>query len=307
MMVVRSWCHITVMVVPKASRLERKSEVRKMSSRGRPGVKNWAQVAQFVRDVLASNPSVDMETAIGRVPSSWWMSADNRRLSPPKPETVQRWVAALKNIERIEDDTDKEYVDYVRQLRSAPVAAVELICRWHSYDSFKALKAARVIVDGRWPLEKLREEEEKARKKSTSRVSGRQYAHKLRGQVRDWAATELGADFEAKDRQRGDPPADVLFARKSDPAKLSAVLIFGPYTDTNEYDNRYTSFLTLVAGLAIYCERVVAVVPDAGSGYWQWLHQHDVEGANIDFYAAYYHWSAFKPVKLRRPTPPFRK
>jgi hypothetical protein len=280
-------------------RLEQDSKSRGSTSRGRPGVKNWAEVARLVREYLTKNPSADIREAISRVPYYLWMSIQNRPLKKPKAETVQRWIAALGNIERIEDDTDAEYLKYVQRLRTVPVAAVELISRWHNYDSYNAKGAARAIVEGRWLVEKLRDEEEKARK-NTNGVKGRQYVNKLRGQVRDWAPSQLDPDFELRDRKRDDPPADVLFARKSDPSKIAVVLTFGPFTDSSEYLNRYTLFLNAVAGLATYCERVIAIVPDNGM-YWQWLQQHGVKGDNIVFFRVHYHAKVFEPVQQRRP------
>lgn len=58
------------------------------------------------------------------MPSYLWRSAHDRPLGIPKPETVQRWIVALTNIERIAYDTDDEYLEYVQRLRMVPVAAV---------------------------------------------------------------------------------------------------------------------------------------------------------------------------------------
>ena len=155
---------------------------------------------------MARNPVADIQEAIRVVPSYLWRSAEDRPLEIPKPETVQRWIAALTNIERIAYDTDDEYLEYVQRLRTVPVAAVELISRWHSYDQYNAKGAARDVVEGRWLVDKLRDEEAKARKNTTG-VKGRQYVNKLRGQARDWASSQLDPDFERKDRKRDDPPA----------------------------------------------------------------------------------------------------
>jgi hypothetical protein len=248
---------------------------------------------------MAMNPTADIKDAMRGVPSYLWRSAHDRPLEIPKPETVQRWIAALTNIERIAYDTDDEYLEYVQRLRTVPVAAVELIARWHSYDQYNAKGAAREVVEGRWLVDKLRDEEAEARKKTTG-VRGRQYVNKLRGQARDWAGSQLDSDFERRDRKRDDPPADVLFVRKSDPSKIAVVLAFGPYTDPSEYDNRYTLFLNAVAGLSIYCELVIAIVPYDGN-YWKWLRRHGVDAGNIDFFRVRYHAKDFEPVKLRRP------
>jgi hypothetical protein len=222
-----------------------------------------------------------------------------RRLPETKERTVRSWITALENIEAIEDDTDEEYVDYVRELRSVPVAAVELIVRWHRYDIFKSLKAARVIVGGRWSVDQLRKAETIARKKNNNAVSGRQYAHRLGTQVREWADLHLNPDFKRIEVQQSDDPADILFAHSSKPDVRAAVLIFGPYTNSKEYDSRFGSFMGLVAGLSSYCERVLAIVPYRERRYWQWLNQRKLHGAGIEFYAVRYGLD-FDPVEISR-------
>jgi hypothetical protein len=169
----------------------------------------------------------------------------------------------------------------------------------------KAIKAARVIGGGRWSVEKLREQEKKARASSTSQVFGRQYAHKLGAQVQGWVASQLDPDFKrVDDRRRHRAPADILFARESDPERLAAVLIFGPYTDPAEYSSRLSAFLTTVVGLAAYCEQVIAIVPRDDPSYWRWLYDHKLQGPNIVFYGVQRSGKDFNPVKIRRPTPP---
>ena len=85
------------------------------------------------------------------------------------------------------------------------------------------------------------------------------------------------------DRQRHRAPADILFARESDPKRLAAVLIFGPYTNPAKYTSRLSAFLTTVIALAVYCERVIAIVPRDDRSYWRWFHDHKVQGANFVF------------------------
>jgi len=257
-----------------------------------------------VRSELRSLPDKDIEKAVIRALGG---ELGFSHLSDPLPkdQTVRSWIRALENIERIEDDTDEDYVEYIRQLRAVPVAAVELIVRWHRYDPVKAIKAARVIGGGRWSVEKLREQEKKARASSTSQVFGRQYAHKLGAQVQGWVASQLDPDFKrVDDRRRHRAPADILFARESDPERLAAVLIFGPYTDPAEYSSRLSAFLTTVVGLAAYCEQVIAIVPRDDPSYWRWLYDHKLQGPNIVFYGVQRSGKDFNPVKIRRPTPP---
>jgi hypothetical protein len=270
-------------------------------STGRPGVANWAQVAQFVRVAMASPPSPSIEAAVGRVPPHW-LDPHNKGLDRPKPQSVRRWITALKNLEKIENDTAEEWVADFKKLRDAPVAAVELICRWQKFDHVQALNAAQKVVQGEWRIERLRKEYTDARKSTTGRGSGRQYAYKLRQRLTDWAVLQFGADFAlVKDRNGDDPPVDVMFKSKSDPRQLVSVLVFGPYTNREEYESRRTAFLSLLAGVALYMKRVLAIMPDQGPDYWRWLHDHNVDGANIEIFAVNHQGRDFSPIKLSPP------
>jgi hypothetical protein len=264
-------------------------------------VASWAQVAQFVRQAMSQTPSPMIADVISRVPP-FWLDPHDRGLDPPKPQSVRRWVTALKNLERIEDDTALEFVEDVKKLRQAPVAAVELICRWHNYDAVAALDAAAKVVRGEWRIETLRDEEAKARKNRTGSGSGRQYAYRLRQQVTDWAIERFRADYTVvRDRNTDDPPVDVLFISKHDPKQFASALIFGPYTNPAEYDVRRTAFLSMLAGVALNMQKVLAIMPYQGSGYWRWLHDHNVSGANIEMFAVRYEGRDFSPIKLSPP------
>jgi hypothetical protein len=264
---------------------------------GRPGVTAWAEVAENVREEMRHSPNKDLVAAFWRVSTN----RPGARLPKAKERTIQNWISALENIERIEDDTADEYVDYVRRLRSVPVAAAELIARWHRYDAVKALKAARVIVGGRWSVAQLREAEKNAREKNAGYAHGRQYAHRLQVQVRKWATLHLTPDFKLLENRLGDDPADILFARENDSDALAAVLIFGPYSHYREYDTRLGSFMGIVAGLASYCERVLAIVPGGSIGYWRWLNQRKLEGTGVQFFAVQYSGKVLEPLEISRP------
>jgi hypothetical protein len=268
------------------------------SGSGRRGVTAWAEVAGLVRKRMLHNQDKDLVAAFRYVTANW----PGPRLPHAKERTIQNWISALENIERIEDDAIDEYVDYVRRLRTVPVAAAELVARWHRYDRFKALKAARVIVGGRWSVEQLREAEKNAREKNEGHARGRQYAHRLNLQVRKWATLHLAPDFKRLENPPGDEPADVLFVRESDPSAVAAVLIFGPYSYAREYDNRLGSFMAMVTWLATYCEHVLAIVPDGGIRYWRWLHQRKLEGAGVKFFAVHYRGKDFDPLEISRPS-----
>jgi len=264
---------------------------------GRPGVTAWAEVAGLVRRRIQHVQNEDLVAAFHAVAAKWFDS----RLPKVKERTIQNWISALENIERIEGDADEDYVGYVRRLRTAPVAAAELVARWHRYDPVKALKAARVIVEGRWSVEQLREAEKNAREKNQGVARGRQYANRFNVQVRKWASLHLAPDFKPLESPPVDDPADVVFVRENDPNAFAAVLIFGPYSNAREYDSRLGSFMAMVAGLATYYERVLAIVPDNRIRYWQWLHHRKLGGAGVQFFAVHYHGKDFAPLGIRRP------
>jgi hypothetical protein len=273
-------------------------------SRGRPGVASWAEVAQFVREGMSRTPSPTIADVVRCVPPIW-LDPHDRGLDRPKPQSVQRWITALKNLERIEDDTALEYVEDVKKLRQAPVSAVELICRWHKYDGLAALDAAAKVVRGEWRVEALRAEEAKARKHTMTKGSGRQYAHRLRQRVTDWAIERFRADYTVvQDRNTDDPPVDVLFVSKNGPKQFASALIFGPYTNPAEYDVRRTAFLSMLGGVALNMQKVLAIMPNQNPGYWRWLHDHNVRGANIELFAVSYDGRDFLPIKFQPSNSP---
>ena len=260
-----------------------------------------------MRESMLRQGNNDLMAALRDVAADWRYPM----LTGLKARTIQNWMSALENIQRMEDeiindgdDTVQQYVEDVRRLRTVPVAAAELVARWYRYDWIKALKAARVIVGGRWSVAQLREAEKNAREKNQGHARGRQYAHRLKAQVRRWATLHLAPDFKRLENPPVGEPADFLFARENDPSALAAVVIFGPYTYARDYENRLGSFMAMVAGLATYCERVLAIVPGHifPPDYWWWLHERRLEGIGVEFFAVSYRGKDFDPVELSRPS-----
>jgi hypothetical protein len=151
----------------------------------------------------------------------------------------------------------------------------------------------------------LRAEEAKARKHNMTKGSGRQYAHRLRQQVSDWAIERFRADYTVvQDRNTDDPPVDVLFVSNNGPKQFASALIFGPYTNPAEYDVRRTAFLSMLAGVALNMQKVLAIMPGQDPDYWRWLHDHNVRAANIELFAIRYEGRDFLPIKIQPPNSP---
>ena len=284
-------------------------ESRRSSTRGRSGLSKWAPVAELVRLHMAEPTSptlaevarrydVEIRQAAGAPPRS-------RDSNDLKASTLRRFLAALAFVERFENEVSKEYIHTARALRNVPVAAVELIGRWSAYDWVAAIDAAAQLVEGTYTVEKLRKLEKEARAKTSTPASGRQYAHQLRLRLRDWGQEHFGSDYEpANTIERDQPPVDILYRRKSD-GRRAGVLLFGPYRDDNMYEVRKSEFLSLVVGVSMMFERVIAIVPGfvRGDYYWRWLAANGVARSNIEFFALrHLSLASLQPILLHRPS-----
>jgi hypothetical protein len=222
-----------------------------------------------------------------------------------KASTLRRYLAALAFVERFENEVSKEYIDTARALRLAPVAGVELIGRWSAYDWVAAIDAAVQLTSGAYTVEKLRNLEKTARAKTSTVSSGRQYAHQLRIRLGIWGQQHFGSDYEpSKTIERDEPPVDILYRRKSD-SRRAGVLLFGPYRDDDMYEVRKSEFLSLVVGVSMMFEHVIAIVPGfvRGDCYWRWLAANGVARSNIEFFALRHRsLASLQPILLPRPS-----
>jgi hypothetical protein len=279
-----------------------------LTKRGRPGLSNWAPVAERVRGLMAGPTSPTLEEVAQRFDDAIREAAKAPRKlddNQPKASTLRRFLAALAFVERFENEVAEEYIDTARALRNAPVAAVELIGRWSAYDFAAAVDAAVELVQGRHTVEKLRQLEKAARADTSSNfLSGRQYAHQLRSRLRDWGQQHFGNDYEpTKTIESDQPPVDILYLRKSD-GRRAGLVLFGPYSDYRTYEARRSEFLTMVVGVSTMFERVVAIVPASrgASDLWQWLAANGVARPNIEFFKVSHSTLAdLKPIPVARP------
>jgi hypothetical protein len=282
-------------------------ESARSSKRGRPGISNWAPVAKLVRSLMAEPTSPSLEEVARRRDEEIRQAAGMRhwtwRDSDLKASTLRRFLAALVFVERFENEV--EFIDTARALRNVPVAAVELIGRWSAYDFAAAIDAAVELVKGTYTVEKLRQLEKEARAKTSSNfLSGRRYAHQLRSRLHSWGQQHFGDDYELSGTIENDqPPVDILYRRKSD-GRRAGMMLFGPYRNYKMYETRRTEFLTLVVGVSMMFERVVALVPaSAGtSDLWQWLAANGVARPNIEFFVVQHSTLADRqPIPVDRP------
>lgn len=181
----------------------------------------------------------------------------------------------------------------VTSLRSAPVDAVAILARWHSYDPNASLNAARMLAAGEFSVRKLK------RKERLSRPGGRagttpKMAFLARVRARGglfWMGGDGGfriVDMSRAEKEFGekagrdswgfmlrehppggafaDPTADErrdlridLFAG-SDEQKV-AILLVGPYNVPSTYLARCPDWLLKATGVAKFYKHVALILP----------------------------------------------
>jgi hypothetical protein len=270
--------------------------------RGRPGVSRWAPVAEVVRLRMAGPTSPTLEEVAERFDAEIRHAAGVPEGLPQelKASTLRRFLAALAFVERFETQVAQEYVDTARGLRNAPVAAVELIGRWKTYDFAGAVNAAVELVKGNCTVEKLRHLEATARANASSNLSGRPYAHQLRLRLQSWGQQHFGDDYEHLRMKRNDLPFDIQYRRKSD-ERRAGIIMFGPYANELIYAVQKTDFLCKVVGVSMACERLVAIVPTFSADWWEWLVANGLARPNIELFAIDHSALAMQPIPIERP------
>lgn len=247
----------------------------------------WFDVALWARQELGDVPhgegSARLASVAGQV---------GRR-----PDTIRRFVAAATFIERLGND------DLAAALKILPVAAVELIARWWSYDPPRAREAALEFLKGFYPISSLREAERNARESSKTIPPGRAGHHALRWRLRDQITAlvqpQSGPSFVLDAPGRYEPrKLDFLFRSETDPEDRIAVQIFGPFNDRELYWTREDDYLLNILGLSRVYRRVLGIVPsfEVEAEFESWLdHYND---PRITF-----HYLDMKSMTIHSPRP----
>jgi hypothetical protein len=247
-------------------------------------IADWVLVAEDVRTYLQPPDNLDLAGAIERA-----VRHRRRRDGRPKASfnSVQRYLAALKFIETLEDDVEEGLVPQVARLRCVPVGGVGTISRWATYDWSAAVDAALKYVDGGYTQEELRLAEQNAREQSNRVGSGRSYAYRVRQKLLPWATQLLGDGYERIEDVPQKLPVDFLFSRRGNPELRVGFLVFGPLADEDALAANQGEFVFLAAGLSLALERVIAVVPQSKleqASYLRCLSDYQATRTNLDFY-----------------------
>lgn len=256
--------------------IESKQKSPRRGRLGRPGLVQWAELAERVRKDLADRGIVEPTQ------NDLKQAAKTNGL---KATTLARHVKAFDFIERLRQKPESSQV--AAELRDAAVAGVELIMRWEKYDSTAAMVAARQLTSGEYTVDALRSAERKAHAATDKVVSLRSYRHQLRERLTTWLIQQLGSDFERQNVRPDDPPVDLLFANKSTPPRRVGALILDPFPSRHR-GTKESEFLTLLAGASLMLDKTIGFVPDDVSAnveqYQLWLKSNHALRPNISLY-----------------------
>jgi hypothetical protein len=256
--------------------IESKEKSPRRGRLGRPGLLQWAELAERVRKDLADRGIVEPTQ------DDLKQAAKTNGL---KATTLARQVKAFDFIARLRQKPESSQV--AAGLRDAAVAGVELIMRWEKYDSTAAMVAARQLISGEYTIDALRSAERKAHAATDKVVSLRSYRHQLRERLASWLVQQLGSDFERQSVSPYDPPVDLLFANKSNPQRRTGALILDPFP-SRQRGTKASEFLTLLVGASLMLDEAIGFVPDDVSTdaeqYQLWLKSNHVFRPNIALY-----------------------
>jgi hypothetical protein len=225
------------------------SSARRSSSATDRSREHWTALAAAARPKLAGLRFGRREIALREMAAA----------ASVNPQTLRRALAALKFVETLEAEPFFKGLS----LRAAPVAAIEHLARWHSYDRKAAYRAARLLSQGKFTVAALGAAEKAARAVAKPEGVGRALLHGCRlrvGPVLKAAFAALEMDDRA-DRRKQEAYVDFRFRPHGSTRWTIAAIIMGPYRDQRLYDTRLADWIVKALGLTMLYPRVILVVP----------------------------------------------
>jgi hypothetical protein len=177
------------------------------------------------------------------------------------PQSLRRALAALRFVETIEENHFLKKLS----LRTAPMAAIEHLARWHGYDRAAALRAARLLANGEHTIASLGASEAAARSAARTQGIGRSLVHRCRLRVGPVLQAQFkGHEMDARAaRDRDAPSVDFRFRPIGSERWTIAAIIIGPYLDRSRREIRLGDWIVKALGLGAIYQQVILVVPTA--------------------------------------------
>lgn len=212
---------------------------------------SWSELAAAARPKLEGVRFGEREDGLRRIAAAQGVN----------PQSLRRALAALRFVETLEANRFLKKL----ALRSAPMAAIEHLARWYGYDRAAALRAARLLADGRHTIASLGIAEANARAAAQAQGFGRSLVRRCRARV----APVLQAQFKNHEmdsraaRDPDEPSVDFRFRPIGAARWTIAAIIIGPYLDRNRREIRLGDWIVKALGLSAIYEQVILVVPTA--------------------------------------------
>jgi len=193
--------------------------------------------------------------------------------------TIRRAIFALDFLEAFSKTSPK----IGGALQDAPLSAIEVLARWHSFDVKGATNAARELTRGNHTVKSLSSEMKAARNILSGGTGSESFEAAYRSNIEKAArravshlfGEELSVpDIQLKDSE--DPPIDFRYSRTFDDGrspKTVVALIVGPYQNKKLYRKRRFDWCFRALGLAWLYDDVVLLLPEADelSAYRNWI------------------------------------
>lgn len=153
------------------------------------------------------------------------------------------------------------------RLQDASFNFIEVLARWHDFDSDGAVAAARKLASGEYSLSSLQSAMRGA-KTRVRRLSAEDFHARIRPSVKKQIQRLFGSPVNVTELplpQPNRPKIDFLFAAGSPrQAESVAALIVGPYANAETYSKRRQDELLRAMGMAWIFDQIVVLLPGPG-------------------------------------------
>jgi hypothetical protein len=217
---------------------------------GRPPRRDWKKRAAEAQKKLrpAKHGERDLEL--------WKAAADDQHAN-----TVRREIVAWNFLQTAK----KSNPSLSSALADLPFSIVELLARWHSFDSKGATEASREAAKGNYTVARLADALAEARRKSGSDRSPSSNRERLAQSALRSIRLRMAGDLWPVDpdpsRNPADAAVDFVYERRTAAdasAKFETVAVFivGPYRDATLYKKRQREWLLKGFALSLFYDHV---------------------------------------------------
>lgn len=197
---------------------------------GQIGKIGWAQVGEQVSTILAMTRHGEREKVV-RAFASNYDTYENR---------IRRSVNAFEFVAKIEDTKLRE------DLMRADLTLVDLVAMWSLHDEAAALKAGKLLAQGKHSYQTLQAAERAARPKNRSTVASRITAWHEAAFVALIEGPARGYTKVSAPQKLSEAPCDLWLSKYE---TIVAVSVVGPYPNTRDYNRGVTARVFSCLGL----------------------------------------------------------